>query len=240
MIGAAVEQVNAVLTGAGVSIGEPEEPSWTLNRGHGIHRRILIAGESQALLRLEFGAGGQVHAGIKAHKDDLAAINVSSSAPAAGLDTARISDLLSEILKPAASFAMLTASGGDAEQRSSEMAWEAVDPIVIAALQAANGAFAQAGARFVPVAGPAWDAQARRHRMTVAIEVFNADVARMQIERLAQEIEIAVGLPDARFADLGRRQRVPLQGMTTHVLAELIASCAWPVIAHFRDVRRPA
>jgi len=237
VLGEAVEQVNAVLAGAGVSVGAPGEPSWSMNRGYGAYRRILVGGESLAWLRLELGPGGQLHAGVKAHKEDLAAINASSSVPAAGLNTARASDLLSECLKPAASLAVQAASGGNTEQWASEMAWKAIDPVVRAALQAANGALAQAGARFVPFTAPAWTADVRRHRMTVAVEVFEKDVARMHIERIAEEIEVAVGLPDARLADLGRRQRVPLQGVTTHALAELIASCAWPTIARFRETQ---
>lgn len=237
VLSAAVEQVNAVLAGAGVSVNAPGEPSWSMNRGYGAYRRILVAGESVAWLRLELGPGAQLHAGVKAHKEELAAINANSSAPAQDLSTARASDLLSECLKPATSFAVRAASGGDAEQQASEMAWKAVDPVVAAALQAANGALAQAGARFVPLA-PAWAADVRRHRMTVTVEVFNNDVARMHIERIAEEMEVAVGLPDAGLADLGRRQRVPLHGMTTHVLAELIASCAWPGIARFRETHR--
>jgi hypothetical protein len=236
-IGTAVEQVNAVLARAGVSIGPPGEPSWSLARDYGAHRRVLIAGESKAWLRLELGAGGQLHAGLKAHSEELAAMNASSSVPAHGLNVARASDLLSEILKPAAGFAMLTASGGNAEQRASELDWKAVAAVVAAALQAANGALAQAGARFVTAGDPSWDAETRRHRLTVAVQVFNNDVARMHIERIGQEMEVAVGVADARLADLGRRERVPVQGMTTHMLAELIASCAWPTIARFRSAR---
>ena len=134
---------------------------------------------------------------------------------------------------------MQAASGGNTERWASEMAWKAIDPVVVAALQAANGALAQAGARFVPVAPPAWAPDVRRHRMTISVEVFDKDVARMHVERIAEEIEIAVGVPDARLANLGRRQRVALQGMTTHALAELIAGCAWPAIAHFREQQHP-
>ena len=77
--------------------------------------------------------------------------------------------------------------------------------------------------------------ETRRHRLTIAIEVFNAEVARMLIERAGEEMEIAVGLPDASLAHLGRRQRIPVSGLTTHGLAELIASCTWPTVAHFRE-----
>jgi len=72
----------------------------------------------------------------------------------------------------------------------------------------------------------------------LCVEVDTSDVARMQIERLPHEIEVAVGVRDVQMIDLGRRRRIPVAGMTTHALAELIASCAWPAIARFKDVHR--
>src|SRR5262245_16011619 len=240
VLGEAVEQVNAVLARAGLSVGPAGEPSWSMNKGYGSYRRILVGGESLAWLRLELDAGGQLHAGVKAHKEDLAAINTGSSMPAAGVSTARASDLLSECLKPAASLALQAAGGGNTERWASETAWKAVDPIVTAALLADNGALAQVGARFVTVGAPAWVPDVNRHRLTVGIEVFDRDVARMLVERVGEEIEVAVGLPDAGLAELGRRLRIPLQGLTTHALAELIASCAWPTIAHFREMQPSA
>jgi hypothetical protein len=62
----------------------------------------------------------------------------------------------------------------------------------------------------------------------------------MHIDRLAQEMEVAVGVPDTALAHLARRRRIAVEGMTTHLLAELIASCAWPSIEHQRGMRRPA
>ena len=240
VLSAAVEQVNAVLAGAGVSVNAPGEPSWSMNRGYGTYRRLLVGGESVAWLRIELAPGGQLCAGVKAHKEDLAAINATSSVSAEGLNTARASDLISECLKPAAGFAVQAAGGGNTEQWASEMAWKAINPVVVAALQAANGALAQAGARFVPLAMAAWAPDAGRHRMAISVEVFGNDAARMHIERIGEEVEIAVGVADARLASLGRRQRVLLQGMTTHALAELIASCAWPAIAYVRETQRSA
>jgi hypothetical protein len=238
VIAAAVDQVNAVLLGAGVAIGAPGEATRSMmNRGFGSYRRILIGGESIAWLRLELGADGRLQASVKAHKDDLAVVNASSFAIAHGLDVVHASDLLSECLKPAASFAMRAANGASTEQWASETAWKEIDATVVAALRAANGALAQAGARLVPLTLPIWAEDVRRHRMTVTVEVMGADVARMHIERTGEEIEVAVGLPDARLAELGRRERTRLRGLTTHALAELIAGCAWPAIAHFRDAQ---
>jgi hypothetical protein len=236
VLDAAVERVNGVLAGAGVTIGAPGEPSWSLmKRGYGVHRRLLIGGDSVAWLRLELAGGDQVQASVKSHKDDLAAINASASIGADGLDVARASDLLSECLKLSAAYAVRGNGGVNPEQWASDTAWKVIDPIAAAALRAANGALEQAGARFLPLGAPVWADDVQRHRLTIKVEVLGVDAARMQIERIGGEIEVAVGLPDARLADLGRRQRLPLQGLTTHALAELIASCAWPAIAHFRE-----
>lgn len=241
VIGDAVQQVNAVLTAAGVAVGASGEPSWSLNQGYGAYRRIMVAGESLAWLRLELDADGQLQASVKAHKDNLTQLNASSSAPATGLTTARASDLLSECLKPAAAYAVQTEGGaGDTAQQASEAAWKTVDAVVVASLKAANGALAQANARLMPLTLPSWEPELGRHRMTVAVEVFGQDVARMHIEKLGEEMEVAVGLPDAHLASLGRRRRIPVKGMTTHALAELIAGCAWPAIARIREAHGQA
>lgn len=236
IIAGAVKQVNAVLAGAGVAIGAPSEPSRSLSQGYGAYRRILVGGESLAWLRIELASDGRLHAGVKAHKEGLATINARSSIAAQHLDVARVSDLLSECLKPSASHAIdAVHSSGSVDRWAAEAAWKAIDPIVAAALQAANGALAQAGARFLPLGAPAWIEEARRHRLVVTVEVLHAAVARLHIERIGDEVEVSVGVPDAHLADLGRRQRIAVQGLTTHALAELIAACAWPAIAHFRE-----
>ena len=110
--------------------------------------------------------------------------------------------------------------------------------MVAAALEATNGALAQAGARLIPLAPAAWEAELRRYRMTLSVEVNGDDVARMHIERHPHEMEVAVGVREPQLIDLGRRRRVPVEGMTIHALAELIASCAWPAIERFRETRR--
>jgi len=115
-----------------------------------------------------------------------------------------------------------------------------IDGLVGAALKATNGALAQAGARLVALAPAAWEGELRRHRMALSVEVHGDDVARMHIERLPHEMEVAVGVREPQLAALARRRRIPVDGMTIHALAELIASCAWPAIARFRETRRQA
>lgn len=234
----ALRQVNLVLAAAGVEIGPPGPPSRSINGGYGTNYRLLIAGENAGSLRLQVTVHDQVHARVKAHGRDAAAINASSSAPAQGLGSGRASDLLSEALKPAAAFALGKPASLDPEQRVSGEDWQAVHSTVTSALDAAGGALSQAGARFETIESPSWNAEARRHRMTVGIQVRQAEVARMHIERIGSEMEVAVGVPDAKLMQLGRRRRLAISGMTTHSLAELIASCAWPAISHFMEVQR--
>jgi hypothetical protein len=234
----ALRQVNLVLAAAGVEIGPPGQPSRGISGGYGANYRLLIAGENAGSLRLQVTVHDQVHARVKSHGREAAAINASSSAPAQGLGSGRASDLLSEVLKPAAAFALGEPAAVDPEQRASGAAWQAVHPTVVSALDAAGGALSQAGSRFVTLEPPTWNAEARRHRMTIGIQVRQSEVARMHIERIASEMEVAVGLPDANLMQLGRRRRLAINGMTTHSLAELIASCAWPAISHFTEAQR--
>jgi hypothetical protein len=128
----------------------------------------------------------------------------------------------------------------DSDEEASEQAWEGVETLVAAALKATNGVLAQTGARLIALAPAAWESELRRHRMALSVEVNGDDVARMHIERLPYEMEVAVGVREPQLADLGRRRRIPVDGMTIHALAELIASCAWPAIARFRETRRQA
>jgi hypothetical protein len=236
---AGIKQVNVVLAPLGAAIAGSGNTRWSFkNRGFGAYRRILINGESIAWLRLEIAHDGKMHAVVRAHKDEHAAINGTSSIAIDQLTPARAGDLLSQCLKPLA--AHLANTGGTAEQRASEKAWREVDSVIAAALLASNGALAQAGAKIAPLGPAAWEPESQRHRLALGIDVAGNDVARMHIERLDHEIEIAVGVRDARMVELGRRRRIPVKGLTIHALAELIAGCAWPAIARYREGRRSA
>jgi hypothetical protein len=238
-IAAGVEKTNAALAAVRLFLGPLGEPSWSYkNKGYGAYRRVLMAGESVAWLRLELLADGQLRASVKAHKEDRATVNSVADMPAADLDAAGASALFSQCLQPAALYAALQMR--DTDEEASEQAWEGVDALVAAALKATNGVLAQTGARLIALAPAAWESELRHHRMALSVEVNGDDVARMHIERLPYEMEVAVGVREPQLADLGRRRRIPVDGMTIHALAELIASCAWPAIARFRETRRQA
>ncbi len=240
-LAAGVDKINAVLAPVRLSVAPTGEPSWSYkNRGYGAYRRLLLDGESVAWLRLELSPDGRLHAGVKAHKDDRAEINAAADVAAKGLNAASASDFLAKCLRLAASYAVRQQPGRDNDEEASEQAWRSIDAVVAAALKATNGALAQANARLIPLAPAAWEAELRRYRMTLSVEVHGDDVARMHIERHLHEMEVAVGVREPQLIDLGRRRRVPVEGMTIHALAELIASCAWPAIERFRETRRQA
>jgi hypothetical protein len=239
VIAAGVDNTNAALASTGLLINTSGDPSWSYkNKGYGAYRRLLLGGESLGWLRLELSTEGQLRASVKSHKDDRSVINAAAEVSAEDLTPAQASNLFSQCLEAAVIYAARQRK--DREEEASEQAWESIDALVSSALKATNGALAQAGARLTALAPPAWEHDLRRHRMTLCVEVNGDDVARMHIERLPHEMEVAVGVREPQLIDLGRRRRIPVEGMTIHGLAELIASCAWPAIARFRETRRQA
>lgn len=238
-IAVGVERTNARLEPARLAIGPVGEPSWSYkNRAYGAYRRVLMGGESVAWLRLELFTNGHLRAAVKAHRDDRAMLNATADTTVDAFDGSRAAELFGECLQPAATYAARKLR--DVEEVASEQAWESVEALVAAALQATNGALAQAGAKLAPLGVAAWESSLRRHRMALSVEVNGDDVARMHIERLPHEVEVAVGVRDPQLAALARRRRIPVDGITIHALAEMIASCAWPAIARFRENRRQA
>ena len=237
MLDGAVETVNALLAPRRLALGKVSAADWSYRqRGYGAYHRVLLGGDSVAWLRLELTAEARLHAVLKAHRDDRAAINRTAECALADVDGLRAVDMLLNCLRPAAGPLALPAEEPRREAPPNAQI-ERATGIVASALRATNGAFAQAGARIVPLAPGALE-EPHPQRMTLRVEVDGSDVARMQIETLGDCMEVAVGAHDARLVALARRHRLPLEGMTIHALAELIAGCAWPAIAYFQDDRR--
>ena len=238
---AGVGKINFLLQQAEIAIAAPGDSAWSYkNHGFGAYRRILIGEESVAWLRLELAPDGFLHARVKAHKDERSEINAAAQTAAKAIDASRAGDLLAECLKPLAAYVAKAQGPDTMNNEVSAKAWQEIDGVVAAALTATNGALSQAGARLVPLDAPAWHQEANGHRMPLAIEVFGKDVARMHIDHRGAELEVAVGVPDALFINLGRRRRIAVAGLSVHPLAEVIADCAWPVISRSRDSRRSA
>jgi hypothetical protein len=241
MVVAGVRKVNAVLSLAGLSLSPPGEPCWSYKKeGYGTYQRLMLGNESLARLRLELTQDGKLHAYVKAQASHHADLNGSASTPSANLTAAGTGDLLSACLKPAAAYMAQIAWTGDEGKTADNRSTTPLLDTITAAIEATNGAFAPADARLRPLSAQGWDGRTSRHRVELVVEVAMAEVARMHIERLAHEIEVAVGVREERLINLGRRRRIALEGMTTHALAELIAGCAWPSISYYREARRSA
>jgi pyruvate/2-oxoglutarate dehydrogenase complex dihydrolipoamide acyltransferase (E2) component len=241
ILAVAIGSVNGVLAPVKLSIAASGEPAWSYKKtAYGTPRRVMLGEESLGWLRLELTADGRFLATLKAHKDEQAEINGSAETATATLNPAHAGDVLSRCLEPAARYAARAAGVVVDERQASERAWKTVEPLVLAALKATNGALAQAGARLVPLGAPGWTDEVKRHRMALSLEVGGGPAGRMHIERVAHDMEVAVGVGDQRLIEFGRRRRIPVDNMTIHALAELIAACAWPTIAHLRETRPQA
>ena len=234
------QRTNAVLAAVRLFIGPVGEPSWSYkNKGYGAYRRLLMAGESVAWLRLELLADGQLRASVKAHKDDRATVNAVADVPAAGLDVDRASDLF-----PSASSRPRSTPHTqmrDSDQEASEQAWEGVDGTRCCRAEghqwcagAGGSAAHRACARRRGRASCAATAWRCRWRSTATTwRACTSSGCRMRWR-------LPSGCASRSSPTLGRRRRIPVDGMTIHALAELIASCAWPAIARFRETRRQA
>jgi hypothetical protein len=101
--------------------------------------------------------------------------------------------------------------------------------LVDEAIALVNRAFVEASAELVidhrHGAGTAPDDRA------LAIVARGGSVGLMLVEPRADRIEISVGVADPANFEVARRQSQPTAGLTVQVLAEVIATNAWPAIA---------
>lgn len=101
--------------------------------------------------------------------------------------------------------------------------------LVDAAVSLVNRAFAEANARLVP-AEAASGARAFSGR-TLSILAANVPVGYMVIEPRSDRIDISVGMLGQTDPQSLRKRSQPMSGLNLHVLAEAIATQAWPAIA---------
>ena len=230
LLEAAVADTNALLAPERLALGASRAADWSYRqRGYGAHRRLLLAGDSIAWLRLELTAEGSLQANVKAHDEKRAAINASAERAAAGVTSQQVTELLLACLRPVAGTAAQARAGTDG-------GWQQAYGTILSALRATNGALAVAGARIVPMyeeAPPPIGAGA----LSLRVEADGDDLARVSIAVVNGAVEVAVDPCAARPAELARRRRVPLDGVTIYALAESIAGCAWPAIAHHASAR---
>lgn len=234
---------------------------------HGATYPVAIAGRREAWLRIELDLDGHLSAratalalngaaepqreyriapgdasdaDIDALLDDCLLPLAPPAAPAQPQPQFRLPE--AEITTQRRSDAQDEAVPGDGVEAriASERAWRASEGTLTAALRATNRALGQVDTRLVELAKPQWDPGQQRHRLSLALVVSGGDAARVHIDRLAHEFEIAVTGNAAGAREIGRRRRLPVDGMTVQALAELIAGCVWPTVTRVRDKRPSA
>jgi hypothetical protein len=228
----AVNRVNSALAPVKARIGDLGEVGWSLdNAGFGGYRRIWIEGRSTAWLRTELDHDGRLQLRLRAHKDEQATLNASAFVGPTPLAAPAIADALAAVMKPTAQYAAWIVPRNQANLEAAERGWNEVASAVKEALALANAALAEAEAKLHPRGEAAWDVTAERHRLFVDVMVAAEAVAMLHIDRIGTSIEIAVGVPDPRRIELGRRAQIPVLGLAVLPLAEALASAAWPAIA---------
>lgn len=227
---------------------------------------VLIAEREEGWLRLELDFDGYLSARMTMLSEQAASEHSIDRRLAPGQQTdADIDRLVADCLAPLCARAAaeltrrakvtalnsrdLDASSSSLASESgtrvaSERAWLETAPALAAALRATNGAFTQVDTRLIEIGKAQWDPAQRRHRLTLALMVAGEDAARVHVDRLPHELEISLAGIDAGTEvgskELGRRRRVPADGITVQALAELVAGCVWPTIARIRDRRSSA
>jgi hypothetical protein len=244
VVSGAIETINETTNVVGLSIGDAGEANWSFkNRGFGAYRRILSGPDSVAWLRLELAPGGKFVAKVRAHRDDHAAINCRVEAASATLTEKAATDTLARVLKPISEFVawhpqQMTTEASPTpptpapdDLPPSSYRWADISKTAEDALDITNGALGQAGAKLIVLAAPVFDASQDRDRWPLAIDVQGRTVGLMHVDRFGDSIEVAVGVADRTRVDLGRYRQTAIEGLSARVLAEVMASCAWPSIA---------
>ena len=242
----AVAAVNQKMAPLSLVIGAPGQPTWSLhNSGFGDYRRVMIDRDSVAWLRLEIGGDLAMAVRLRAHEAEHAEINRDRSLPSRR-SAGTLEQALTESLAGAFEYAVERHSNNirnDARlpAGASEPAMSNVTPptmrvpigaarLVDDAVALVNRAFAEADAQLVAADGRHGPAAGPDDR-ALSILARGVPVGLMLVEPRHDRVDISVGVADLANFDAARRQAQPLAGLTVQVLAEAIATTAWPAIA---------
>lgn len=227
-----VARLNALLAPVGLQIGPAGEAGWSFkNRGFGSYRRVVIAGRSVAWLRGELNQTTPITFKVRAHNVEHALLNASGSVALDALSPLGLLEAMSKAMRPAAEYAAWQKPKAAADADAGSDAWSEVASVSMQALSLAGSALRDTGADLSETAPPGWDAATGRQRWPLGIRVGGNLVGIMYIDLVRRALEVAVTVTDRARGELGRRQRVDIDGMDAHKLAEAMATCAWPVVA---------
>lgn len=229
-----VAAVNAVLNDVDINIARSGQNGWSFNnRGFGAFRRVFLAGESVAWLRMELTNDSRFICALRSHGDEKSALNANEAVSARALSSQRIADLISASMQPITKFAARSASRTLNSRDIAQNLWEESEMLVTQALESAGTALEESGSSLEVPESAKWDSTNKRFRLKVRV-LFQKDlVANLYIDRpTPKHIEcIAVPTGDGGTQS-AQRQREDIEGLETLPLAEILVNCAWPSIEH--------
>jgi hypothetical protein len=238
VIEGALAQLNDVLRPVAMEIGPQGETGWSFkNRGFGAYRRVMVTGKSVAWLRCELGGSGQIVLKVRAHAPEQAMLNAGSTIAAEDATPINALEALSKTVRPTAEFAAWLMPKRRADAEAGLDAWAEIQPLTADAFTLASTALRQAGAELLERAPPAWDADTGRQRWLLAVHVGGRERGTLTLDLIKRALEVSADVPGRN--ELARRQRVDLEGLTPHSLAEAMASCVWPAVADALETANP-
>ena len=229
-----VQAINSVLGEVGIVIAQAGQNGWSFNnRGFGSFRRVMLAGESVAWLRMELTTDNRFICALRCHGDEKSALNADETVSAMALSDQRIASLISVSMQPITKYAARSTSKNVSEQDVAKTLWHDSEQLVAQALTSAASALEESGSGLEVFEGAEWDKACKRYRLSVRVMFNAALVAKLYVDRpTPQHIECLV-VPVKEGAVLGsQRQRVAVEGLQMLELAEVIVNCVWPSIEH--------
>ncbi len=246
-IEAAVGSVNQSMAPLSLAIGAPGQATWSLhNTGFGDYRRVTIDGESVGWLRLEIGKDLAIAMRLRSHEAEHSSVNRDCTVPArrnagqleqaltenlAGVFEYAVERHSNKIRTPAAVLPVTPSAPPTPPPITSLRSQPSAAAVLVDdAVALVNRAFAEAQAQLVAADGRHGPATGPDDR-ALSITARGVSVGLMLVEPRDDHIDISVGVADLANFEAARRQSQAMAGLTVQVLAEAIATTAWPAIA---------
>lgn len=220
--------VQPVLAPVRVILSLPGEPRWGLaNRSFGTYRRVNLDGTSIGWLRSELTTEGTLRFRLRTHKPSMALLNAEGAVDLGRLGGPDLARALTAALMPVTRYA----AWNDAKSATASEPDQSVPHLIEEAVGIANGALIEARATLKRQAKPVAASGAPRE---VLLDVFvdGRQVALMRLNETEGGLDVSVGVPDPKRLDLTRRQTLAGDRLAAYDLAETMATCAWPALAH--------
>lgn len=220
--------VEPLLAPIRVTLSQQGEPRWGLaNRSFGTYRRVNLDRTSIGWLRSEITTEGVLRFRLRTHKPSMALLNAEGVVELGRLGGPELARALTAALIPVTRYA----AWNDTQSRTASDMTQAVPDLIEEAVDIANGALVEARAALKRQAKP--DARSGTpQEVLLDVLVDGRQVALMRLNETERGLDVSVGVPDPMRLDLTRRQTLASDRLVAYDLAETMATCAWPALAH--------